>query len=147
MQKLRLLLLPALVSMGLAATPAEAGKTWKFVADMKAEESTPVPGPPGATGNLVLDGDPETGKVCYQWNYNGPAQATDLHIHRAGKGVTGPVTIRLDVNQPCVDAEPAEVQALIDWPGGPEQGYYVDVHNVAYQAPNGAVRGQLFFAR
>ena len=132
-------------SLVLLPAPAQSGQMSKFAADMTAEESVPVPGPPGAKGQAKVQGDPETGRVCYQLTYNGPGEVTDVHIHRAPKGANGPVTIRLDAKAPCVDADPAEVQALRDWPGGPEQGYFVDFHTAAYQAPNGAVRGQLFF--
>lgn len=147
MRIVRPLLVCAVAGLGLAPTsPADAeGNTVRFVADLKGEEATPLPGPPGSSGKIVLDGNPSTGKVCYTLTYNGPGEPTDLHIHRAPKGATGPVTIPLRVGKDCVDAEPAEVQALIEWPGGPDKGYYVDVHTVAYQFPNGVVRGQTFF--
>jgi hypothetical protein len=62
---------------------------------------------------------------------------TAAHIHRGEKGINGPVTINLDVNAECVNPAPAEIKALVDWP----DGYYVEIHTVAYQQ-NGAVRGQ-----
>ena len=69
--------------------------------------------------------------------YDGPGEMTAAHIHRGEKGLNGPVTIPLDVKAECVNPAPAEIKALVDWP----DGYYVELHTVAYQQ-NGAVRGQ-----
>lgn len=139
MRAARLLPLFALVAPALVVLPAEADGPTKLVATMSGEESQPVPGPVGATGTAQMEADAGIGRVCYQLTYEGPGEMTGAHIHRGERGVTGPVTINLNVNAECVDPGPAEVEALLDWP----DGYYLDIHTVAYQATNGAVRGQV----
>jgi len=136
MRTLRLLLPLALVTPAFVAGPAEASPS-SFLADMTAEEVQPVPGPPGAKGKARVVADQEAHTVCYTLTYEGPGQMSGAHIHRGEKGINGPVTINLDVNAECVNPNPAEIKALIDWP----DGYYVEIHTVAYQQ-NGAVRGQ-----
>ena len=133
---LRLLLPLVLVAQVFAAGPADASPS-SFLADMKAEEVQPVPGPPGAKGTARVVADQEASTVCYQLTYEGPGEVTAAHIHRGEKGLNGPVTINLDVKAECVNPNPAEIKALIDWP----DGYYVELHTIAYQQ-NGAVRGQ-----
>jgi CHRD domain-containing protein len=135
MRTLRLLLPVALVAQVFLAGPAKASPS-TFLADMKAEEVQPVPGPPGAKGTARVVADEDARTVCYKINYEGPGQITAAHIHRGERGMTGPVTIALDINAECVNPNPAEIKALVDWP----DGYYVELH-IAYQQ-NGAVRGQ-----
>jgi hypothetical protein len=136
MRTLRLLLPLALVAPAFVARPAEASPS-KFIATMRAEEVQPVPGPPGAKGTATVVADQEAGTVCYTLSYEGPGPMTAAHIHRGEKGMTGPVTIPLDINAECVNPDPAEIKALVDWP----DGYYVEIHTPVYQQ-NGAVRGQ-----
>jgi hypothetical protein len=136
MRTLRLLLPLALVTPAFIASPAEASPVG-FVANMTAEEVKPLPGPPGAKGTAKVVADMDARTVCYKLTYDGPGPMTAAHIHRGEKGMTGPVTINLDINAECVQPNPAEIKALIDWP----DGYYVELHTVAYQQ-NGAVRGQ-----
>ncbi len=136
MRTLRLLLPLALVTPGFVAGPAEASPS-TFIANMTAEEVTPVPGPPGAKGTARVVADEQASTVCYQLTYNGPGDMTAAHIHRGEKGITGPVTINLDIKAECVSPNPAEIKALVDWP----DGYYVEIHTLAYQQ-HGAVRGQ-----
>jgi len=136
MRALRLLLPLALVAPAFAAAPAHAGGPTTFLATMTADEVKPLPGPPGAKGTARIVADQQAQKVCYQLTYDGPGSVTAAHIHRGEKGMTGPVTINLDVNAECVSPAPAEIKALIDWP----DGYYVELHTLYQQ--NGAVRGQ-----
>lgn len=141
MRGARLLVLVAFLGPLTVAVPAEAS-TEKMVATMTGEESSPIPGPVGAKGTMTMEADSTTGRVCYQLTYDGPGEITGAHVHRGEKGVTGPVTLNLDVNAECVDREPSAVQALNEWP----DGYYVEIHTLLYQAKNGAVRGQVAFA-
>jgi len=136
MRTLRLLLPLALVTQAYFAAPAQASPS-TFVATMTAEEVQPVPGPPGAKGTARVVADQDAHTVCYKLTYQGPGQMSAAHIHRGEKGMNGPVTIPLDINADCVNPNPAEIKALVDWP----DGYYVEIHTVAYQQ-NGAVRGQ-----
>ena len=135
MRTLRLLLPLALVTQVFFAGPAQASPS-SFNATMTADQVQPVPGPPGAKGTAHVVADQDARTVCYKINYDGPGQITAAHIHRGEKGMNGPVTIALDINAECVNPNPAEIKALVDWP----DGYYVELH-VAYQQ-NGAVRGQ-----
>ena len=136
MRTLRLLLPLALVAPAFSAVPAHASGPTTFNATLTADEVKPVPGPPGAKGTARIVADQEAQKVCYQLSYDGPGQVTAAHIHRGEKGMTGPVTINLDLDKQCVNPAPAEIKALIDWP----DGYYVEIHTLYQQ--NGAVRGQ-----
>jgi hypothetical protein len=136
MRTLRLLLPLALVTPAFVASPAEASPS-TFVADLKAEEVQPVPGPPGAKGTARVVANMDASTVCYQLTYDGPGEMTAAHIHRGEKGINGPVTINLDVKAECVNPNPAEIKALIDWP----DGYYVELHTLVFQQ-HGAVRGQ-----
>jgi len=133
---LRLLLPLALVAPAFAAVPARGSSPSTFIANMTAEEVQPVPGPPGAKGTARIVADQDAQRVCYKLTYDGPGQVTSAHIHRGEKGMTGPVTINLDLNAECVNPAPAEIKALVDWP----DGYYVEIHTLYQQ--NGAVRGQ-----
>ena len=135
MRTLRLLLPLALVTPALGPAPAGAS-TSSFIANMTAEEVQPIPGPPGARGTAKIVADQDAHTVCYTLTYEGPGPVTAAHIHRGEKGRTGPVTINLDIDAQCVNPNPAEIKALVDWP----DGYYVEIHT-AYQQ-NGAVRGQ-----
>ena len=135
MRTLRLLLL-ALLLPAFVAGPAEASPS-SFIANMTADEVKPFPGPPGAKGTARVVADQEAQTVCYQLTYEGPGEMSAAHIHRGEKGMTGPVTINLDIKAECVNPNPAEIKALVDWP----DGYYVELHTIAYQQ-NGAVRGQ-----
>jgi hypothetical protein len=139
MRPSRWLLLFAVVASGLVAVPAEASPT-KMFANLRAEEVKPYPGPVGAKGTAKLVADVDTGQVCYHLTYEGPGTMTAAHIHRGEKGVTGPVTIPLDVNAECVVPGSAPVKALVDWP----DGYYVEIHTLVYSS-QGAVRGQTAF--
>lgn len=141
MRTLRLLVTFAFAASVMGAAPAEASVE-KLSATMTAAESQPIPGPVGAKGTMVMDADSTTGRVCYQVTYDGPGEMTGLDIHRGEKGNTGPVTIMLDPEAECVEREPAAVLALNEWP----DGYYVEIHTLAYQFKNGAVRGQVEFA-
>jgi hypothetical protein len=136
MRTLRLLLPIALVAPAFVAAPAVASGPSTFTAKMTAEEVQPVPGPPGATGTAKIVADQDAQRVCYKVTYDGPGPVTAIHIHRGEKGMTGPVTINLDMNAECVNPAPAEIKALVDWP----DGYYVEIHTLYQQ--NGAVRGQ-----
>ncbi len=136
MRTLRLFLPLALASSVFVATPAEASPS-TFVADLKAEEVQPVPGPPGAKGTARVVANMDARTVCYKLTYEGPGEMTAAHIHRGEKGINGPVTINLDVKAECVNPNPAEIKALVDWP----DGYYVELHTLVFQQ-HGAVRGQ-----
>ena len=136
MRMLRLLLPLVLVTPAFIAGPAEASPSG-FIANMTAEEVKPLPGPPGAKGTAKVVADMDAHTVCYKLSYDGPGPMTAAHIHRGEKGITGPVTIPLDINAECVNPNPAEIKALIDWP----DGYYVEIHTIIYQQ-HGAVRGQ-----
>lgn len=137
MRTLRLLLPLALATSPVFTAGSAEASPSGFVATMTADEVKPVPGPPGAKGTARVVADMDARSVCYKLTYEGPGEMTAAHIHRGEKGLNGPVTIPLDVKAECVNPNPAEIKALIDWPAG----YYVEIHTLVFQQ-NGAVRGQ-----
>jgi len=137
MRTLRLLLPLALATSPVFAAGSAEASPSGFVATLTADEVKPVPGPPGAKGTAHVVADMDAHSVCYKLTYEGPGEMTAAHIHRGEKGLNGPVTIPLDVKAECVNPNPAEIKALIDWP----DGYYVEIHTLLFQQ-NGAVRGQ-----
>ena len=74
------------------------------------------------------------------YGLNGSGKSTLLESIRFalfGRARTSLDQVRTaDVNAECVNPNPAEIKALVDWP----DGYYVEIHTLYQQ--NGAVRGQ-----
>ena len=98
-------------------------------------------GPAGASGLSVIHLNAAKGTVCWQFkNLKGVTSPNASHIHKGGKGVSGPVFIALGGKfalKGCTTASKSAITAVESKPGA----YYVNVHNAKY--PNGAVRGQL----
>jgi hypothetical protein len=98
-------------------------------------------GPAGASGSAVVHLNAAKGTVCWQFkNLKGVTSPNASHIHKGGKGVSGPVFIPLGAKfalKGCTTASKSSITAVETKPGA----YYVNVHNAKY--PNGAVRGQL----
>lgn len=133
----------ALVALPLGGTrlrAAEGATTYEVA--MSADQEAPAPGPAGATGSVVLALDPAAGTVCYSaLTYDGPGKANAGHIHKAAKGLAGPVVVNFGEIQVgkdgCVTTAAETIEKIIADPGG----HYVNVHTPEYAA--GAVRGQL----
>jgi hypothetical protein len=98
-------------------------------------------GAPNGSGLAVIHLNAAKGTVCWQFTgLKGVTGPTASHIHKGGKGVSGPVFIPLGAKfamKGCTKASKSSITAVETKPGA----YYVNVHNAKY--PNGAVRGQL----
>jgi hypothetical protein len=98
-------------------------------------------GSPNGAGLAVIHLNAAKGTVCWQFSgLKGVTAPNASHIHKGGKGVSGPVFIPLGAKfklKGCTTASKSAITAVESKPGA----YYVNVHNAKY--PNGAVRGQL----
>jgi hypothetical protein len=136
----------------LSATPV-------FKLNLKpSQEVPPIKGlRASAVGNVTFDltraagGAITSGEVVFYFNYRFPAsvQVTGLHIHRANKGINGPIVVDSGVAS-FTDADgegnvttvvtgvaPATLQAILDAP----RAYYANLHTSVH--PDGALREQL----
>jgi hypothetical protein len=129
----------ALLGLLGVAPPARAdGKTYS--AALSATEETPAPGPTGGTGAATITIDLAAKTLCYDVSWSKEVGTpTAGHIHRAPKGLNGPIVVMLDLSKPkaCMPVDSTVLSQLAGDPGG----HYVNIHNDKY--PNGAVRGQL----
>jgi hypothetical protein len=123
-----------------SAVAASAAMSPVVSAKMTGGTESPK-GPAGASGNAVIHLNAAKGTVCWQFsNLKGVTSPNASHIHKGGKGVSGPVFIPLGAKfalKGCTAASKSSITAVESKPGA----YYVNVHNAKY--PNGAVRGQL----
>jgi CHRD domain len=110
-----------------------------------------------AVGHVTLDlerssaGAITAGEVVFYFNYSFPASVTvtGLHVHRAAKGVNGPIVVdsglttftdadgRGNVTRVVSGVAPATLQAILD----NARGHYVNLHTSTH--PDGAVRAQM----
>jgi hypothetical protein len=99
-------------------------------------------GSPTGTGTFKYQLLPSKKKICYSLTWSKIGTALASHIHKGGKGVSGPVVVPLSLATPvkhsgCVSAKKTLILAIQAHPGR----YYVNVHTAKY--PAGAIRGQL----
>jgi len=121
------------------------GNTVTLKAALNGAEEVPGPGanPGVGAASVEVSGT----KVCPDLKVTMGEKPTGAHIHKGGKGASGPVVVDLKPEftpgesaftaKTCVDAPAETTTALIADPSG----YYVNVHSATY--PNGALRGQL----
>lgn len=109
-----------------------------------ADGAQEVPGPGDPDGTAVGDFAVGDDQLCYLVEAaNITLPLTGMHIHRAPRGVAGPVVVPLDpavVNsstETCTDVDPALLDEIAADPGA----FYLNLHNADF--PEGAVRGQL----
>ena len=104
----------------------------------------PGPGDPDGGGGASIELNGETGQLCLTLTLSAVGPPTDVHLHQAPHGQTGPMV--LAVPSPAEAAPPGPVcvaiardvsKKLRDDP----TGYYLEVHNREF--PDGALRGQL----
>jgi hypothetical protein len=138
MKKLGLISLALLAALFLAVSAFAATKT--LTTSMTGKAETPK-GDPNGKGTAKITLNTSTGKVCFRLTWSGIGTPTASHIHKGGKGVSGPVVIPFFGGAPkhtgCVKASKSLVAKIAKSPGA----YYVNIHNAAY--PGGALRGQL----
>jgi CHRD domain-containing protein len=130
----------ASLAAALAAIAAPDAGTTKLVAAMRGGNEKPA-APASNKGKAEIRLTPSSGKVCWELKVGKiDGQATQAHIHKGGKAVSGPVVVPLGANfkrQGCTTAPKATVKAILKSPGA----FYVNVHNAKH--PLGAMRAQL----
>lgn len=138
----RLTAIVAVLAAAAGAVAAVSGAALSPVVSTKMTGGAETPrGAPNASGLAVIHLNAAKRSVCWQFkNLKGVTSPTASHIHKGGKGVSGPVFIPLGAKfamKGCTTASKSSITAVESKPGA----YYVNVHNAKY--PNGAVRGQL----
>jgi CHRD domain len=130
----------AVLAAAVSAVAATAAMSPVVSAKMTGGGESPK-GPAGASGLAVIHLNAAKGTVCWQFkNVKGVTGPNASHIHKGGKGVSGPVFIPLGAKfalKGCTTASKSSITAVESKPGA----YYVNIHNAKY--PNGAIRGQL----
>jgi hypothetical protein len=130
----------AILAGAVWAVAASAAMSPVVSAKMTGGAESPK-GPANASGLAIIHLNAAKGSVCWQFkNLKGVTSPNASHIHKGGKGVSGPVFIALGGKfalKGCTTASKSAITAVESKPGA----YYVNVHNAKY--PNGAVRGQL----
>jgi hypothetical protein len=119
------------------------------VARLTGAQEVPGPGDGNGTGTAVIRLRPDVRRICFDLQWRRIGAPTQAHIHRAPRGVEGPIAVTLFESatplprsirrvEGCVGALPrALVRNIRD---NPSQ-FYVNIHNQAF--PDGAIRGQL----
>jgi hypothetical protein len=129
-----------LLSLVAVTAPAHA-ESKTYSAALSAAEETPAPGPQGGTGTATVMIDMAAKTLCYDVSWSKEVGSpTAGHIHKAPKGLNGPIVVQFDLPakpQACVPVD----GAILGQIAGDPAGYYVNLHADKY--PNGAVRGQL----
>ena len=81
------------------------------------------------TGTAVLDLDPDSGEICYEFAIDGIESPYDGHIHVGPVGVKGGIVVDFGLlNGPtsgCIDNSPAGTQAILADLGG----HYAEFHD------------------
>jgi hypothetical protein len=111
-------------------------------ATLTGSEEVPTRGDPDGSGMAEVTTVDRTDNLCYEVSVRNIETATAAHIHRGGRGVSGPPVVTLDApadgeSNGCLSID----SNLLDEIERNPRGFYINVHNARY--PNGAVRGQL----
>jgi hypothetical protein len=114
----------------------------KLHTSMTGSQEVPGPGDPDGHGSAHVRVHPSNGHLCVKLEVHSIDTPTAAHIHKAPRGVAGPVVVPLQTptngeSVSCMTIDENLARAIKDNP----QEYYVNVHNNPY--PAGAVRGQL----
>jgi hypothetical protein len=130
-------------SGGGASTKSKSpGRIRTYHVHLTGKAETP-PGAPKGGGSAVIALHDSTHQVCWRFSHlHGFTGATVSHIHRGGKGTSGPVVVPLSTagtlhHKGCVPSSATLMKAIEKDP----HGYYVNIHSKQY--PAGAVRAQL----
>jgi CHRD domain len=134
-----------LLASVMPASGAEVGVPFTVELTGEAEvTSTGVPnqGDLDGSGTATLTVNPGLGEVCWSIEVTGVETISAAHIHKAPSTTTGGIVVHLNPYQGgCIKVSRELALAIITNPSS----YYVNVHNADY--PQGALRGQLTFAR
>lgn len=110
-------------------------------AKLKGASEAGIKGDPDGKGLAIVHFNTTKGTTC--WNFKGVTgigKPNAAHIHKGGKGVSGPVVIAFGAGYKasgCVKAPKSTIEKIESSPNA----YYVNIHNAKY--PAGALRGQL----
>jgi CHRD domain len=133
----------ASLAAGLAAAAATGAATTTLTVQLRGRNEVPA-APATNRGSVTLRLTPASGRVCWTFRLTKiDGKPNQAHIHKGGKGVSGPVVVPLYaagktyVAHACTKAKKSLVAAIVRRP----TGYYVNVHNAKH--PAGAMRGQL----
>jgi hypothetical protein len=133
----------ATVALVLPALALAGGESMSPVvsAKLKGSNEAPVKGDPNGKGLAVIHFNAAKGTTCWAFKgVTGIAKPTAAHIHKGGKGVSGPVVVPFGSAYKasgCVKTAKALIEKIETSPNA----YYVNIHNAKY--PAGALRGQL----
>jgi len=110
-------------------------------AKLKGVSEAGVKGHPNGSGFVVVHLSTAKGTACWQFtNVKNIAKPTQAHIHKGGKGVSGPVVIPFGASYKAKGCAKAAKSLIGKIETNPNR-YYVNIHNAKY--PAGAIRGQL----
>jgi hypothetical protein len=136
-----------LTSLAVAASVLIAGSALALSTTVHMTGSQEVPkGSPTGSGTfrfeLVPSVGPNVGQVCFSLTWSKIDTPIASHIHKGGKGVSGPIVIVLFKgprvgHSGCRSAPKSLIKAIQKKPSA----YYVNVHTNKY--PTGAIRAQL----
>lgn len=144
----------ALVAAALVATLVVAGPATgssqavakKLSTTLSGAEEVP-PADPDGSGFAQLKLKAKKGTVCWDITVMNIGTAMAAHIHKAPKGMNGPVVVNMSPVPPDADdghwsgcATGVDKVLIKDIVKNPTS-YYVNVHNQEF--PGGAIRGQL----
>ena len=137
--------LVALIPLGQAT----AGGSTTLNATLSGDAEVPGPGDSNGSGNAAITLDPVAGDVCFDLDWDAIRRPFAAHIHRGRDTVAGPVRVTLFSSHRPLPGTITAVQGcvrnvnsdLIDRIIANPDRFYVNVHNLAYEA--GAIRGQL----
>jgi hypothetical protein len=110
-------------------------------AKLKGASEAGVKGDPNGKGLAIVHFNAKKGTTCWTFKgVTGIAKPNAAHIHKGGKGASGPVVIAFGTGYKasgCVKAPKSTIEKIESRPNA----YYVNIHNAKY--PAGALRGQL----
>ncbi len=133
---------PGAAASGPHQQSVTAAAATRLVAGLTGAQEAPDPGDPNGTGRAVVRLRPATHKVCVNATWSRIGRPIGAHIHRGGRGVSGPVVVDLSSavtgGAHCATAVKSKlIKRIKNHPGN----FYFNIHTNAYQG--GAIRGQL----
>ncbi|HYO76773.1 MAG TPA: CHRD domain-containing protein, partial [Thermoanaerobaculia bacterium] len=137
------LLLAVLLFSSTGASFAQAPDAMRLAAELSPEAVQPGAGVLSSAGYISLTLPRDTPFALFSFFVEG-FNGTAYHVHRGGKGTTGPVVMEL---QPKFDSRGfaagygTGTKELIAEMRANPSAFYVDVHSTRH--PDGALRGQL----